>query len=282
MSNREPWIEIAETEVARITQGYRGMPPVTVVATAEQLPVAAPDDARGMYRTSVGDVHIVATNTLITDTLARTLGHEAIGHHAMRAMLGPEFKPFMVAIQAGIQAGDEGLLAVQEYVRRIHSYDGASRLPAWKEADEIAAEVVERYIDPATGRFRPPQPLRARLAHAAGDFWRQGMFFARPASHRELSGKLLAAQHHLEHGGPLYGIVNRAQEWYAAHFTKKWYEHRMRSHDDLKRMLREAQSWEDTKTGWGLLGTAVMILLGVIGAGYIGWRAIMFAANFFQ
>lgn len=281
MAGREPWVEIAESEVARITAGYRGMPDVTVVATPEDLPYFVPDDTRGLYID--GEVHIVAETTITMGTLAQTLGHEAVGHHAMRAMLGKEFKPFMSAIKAGLAAGDPQLLAVQERVRSAYARDdGTFTLSAWKESDEIAAEVVERYIDPTTGRFRPPQPFRARLAHAVGDFWRQGMFFQHPASHRELSGKLLAAQHHLQHGGPLFGVVNRAQEWYAAHFIKKWYEHRMLSHDECKRMLREAQSWEDTKAGWGLLGGFLCIIGSLALAGFVVISFINFGWHLFQ
>lgn len=141
--------------VDKLSAGWKGGPKIIVVARPSDLPVAAPPDALGMYR---GDtVWIVASTHTTNDRVARTLGHEAIAHYGLRAMLGADgFAALSRNIQFALASGNKPFKTLRAEVRaRYVDKDGKYTLTPAEESDEIAARAVEHAIDPATGEFRP-------------------------------------------------------------------------------------------------------------------------------
>lgn len=188
---------------------HRG-PKVHIAPTARDLPVPAPDDARGLYLR--GDVHLVAAQPL--DSLAQTLAHEAIGHHGLRQLMGSEWKHFMRHISDGIRAGEPGLQQIRRHIR--HSYtDDAGRymLTSRQEADEVAAYVAEEMVCYATGSIKPARPLLQAFEAAKGRFLREGLCLDRNVSRSELEGALLLADMHLR-GWPWFPIRHRLRSFW--------------------------------------------------------------------
>jgi len=238
-------------QVDRIAGRWRAAPPITVVATPEDLPVPAPDDARGMLWD--GQAWLVEAN-LEADTVASTLAHEVIAHHGLRAALGPAWRSFMGAIQSGARGSDVHLEDLRYEVRRVYG-----RLPDAEEADEMAAGVLERSLNPSTGRFETDRPVAKRAAASLAHFIRERLYFDLPATYDQLEGALLAAQHHVTHGGQWFGIGARLQRWYAGWMSA---DHRgpakpYATLQEQEEALRELESndafWASARLGAGLL-----------------------------
>ncbi|MFZ2306856.1 MAG: hypothetical protein WAW73_17830 [Rhodoferax sp.] len=208
----------ASTIVDRIVSGWRGAPQVTIVESVSDLPVQGPSDVRGLFYR--GGTWVVVDNQASIE-VPRTLAHEVIGHHAMRDTLGGSWRSFMHAVQGGIRSGDWRLGYFQQDVRgRYTDGTGVCNLSPTQESDEIAAAVVELLFDGQSGRLAVNQPFRkiarAGLGHAA----REGLYLDRPVCMDELLGTLLAAEHRLRFGGPLWGLGRRLRDWYAPRMPK--------------------------------------------------------------
>jgi hypothetical protein len=200
---RSDAVRAVEAVVARITTGWKNGPNVMVVATPADLPVPAPADARGLYLD--GTAYIVASTQSLA-TVPRTLGHEAVVHYGLRAMLGAAgMKRLLATIQNALKAGNVPLLELQAEVRRVY-VDKAGRfnLKPEKESEEIAALAVERGVDPATGQFRTGMSWLKQVWARAADFLRR-LGINVPFTVAELHGMLAASQRHINGRGLLAG-----------------------------------------------------------------------------
>lgn len=139
--------------VGKLTARWRNGPPVKVVAMAEDLPVPAPDDARGLlWRRRV---YVVAAQPI--HQIAPTVAHEAVGHFGLRALLGRRWRRFMDAIHRTAQAGrDRPLRRLRDRIKKIYAdRRGRCRLPPRALADEISARAVEERTHWLTGKMKP-------------------------------------------------------------------------------------------------------------------------------
>lgn len=211
----------ASQVIERIVGGWRGAPPVTLVAWPQDLPISgAPSDVRGLYMN--GSTWIVA-NTQSPSKVAETLAHEALGHHTMYDMLGAKWASFMYALNSGARAGDTKLAGMRDRVRSIYVDDrGKCNLSALEVSNELAAAVVEYRFDGATGRLAVDRPARKLAQAAAGHLSREVLYIDRPATFDELEGTLLAAEHKLRFGGAFWGIAFHVKRLYAATMSKPW------------------------------------------------------------
>ena len=195
---------------------------VQVVATPSDLPVEAPADARGLYYN--GAIYVVASNNRTAADVHRTIAHEAIGHHGLRAMLGRDgWKQMMNQIQFAIKAGNKELKSISDYIRRTYvDEDGNFNLTPGQEADEIAAKSVEDGVDPVTGEFRPGfgflKSVFARVARFLRDMGIPITF-----TNMELQGMLIEAQRGLRRGNDEIAVAARSADEIApgAEFWRK-------------------------------------------------------------
>jgi len=172
---------------------------VRVVATPADLPVAAPADARGFY--SNGVIYVVASTNTTSASLLRTLGHEAIAHLGLRALLGREGHAKMMAhIQVAIKVGNKQLRDIRDKVRALYvDKDGKFNLSPAEESDEIAAFATEQAIDPVTGEFNPGYGWLKSVFAKVAEFLRSvGIHI--PFSNLELQGLLVRSMRNLERG----------------------------------------------------------------------------------
>ena len=180
-------IEAARKIIDAKTAKWANGPRVVVVATARDLPMAAPDDANGVYHQ--GTVYIVAGAHRSPGQVLRTLAHEAVAHYGLRGMLGDGYKTFLKQMQLAIKLGNKPLIAIRDDVRS--RYDGLTEL---QEADEIAARAIEQGIDPKTGEFKPGFGwLKSWFAKIA-QFLRTELGILIPVTNLELQGMLVNAQ----------------------------------------------------------------------------------------
>ncbi|UBB15424.1 hypothetical protein [Comamonas odontotermitis] len=188
---------------------HRG-PKVHIAPTARDLPVPAPEDARGLYWR--GDVHLVAAQPM--DSFAQALVHEAVGHHGLRQLMGSEWKHFMRHISDGIRAGEPGLQHIRRHIRRSYTDDaGRYMLTSRQEADEVAAYVAEEMVCYATGSIKPDRPLTQALQAVKGRVLREGLCLDRNVSRSELEGALFLAAKHLE-GWPWLPVRHRIRRFW--------------------------------------------------------------------
>ena len=197
----------AQKIVDQLTAKWKNGPKVHVVATADQLPIAAPADARGLYLN--GQVWVVASahrsGPKARSAIARTLAHEAVAHYGLRQMLGDKgWGALMGDIQLAIASGNKPLREIRDYVRRTYVDDnGKFNLTPNLEADEIAARTVELAMD-AEGNFRPGFSfLKATWAKVA-EFLRS-IGIDVEFTNAELHGMLVLALRNMEVGKRLQG-----------------------------------------------------------------------------
>lgn len=210
------FVQQAEAEVQRLTGAWRGGPSITVVATPADLPVKAPSDARGLFRT--GGIWLVAS-TQPAKALADAVNHEAIAHFGLRQLYGRHWQSFMQGVRVGARSGDCELLEMQYHVHRAY---GRGTLSPIQEADEISAAVAETHTKLKSGRIEIKMPIRKRAMAAWGFIAREGLYFDQPVSGKQLQGALLEAQHRIRYGGPIFGIEARLRRWYASAMSKPW------------------------------------------------------------
>ena len=178
-----------------LTRRWQAGPKVHIAPTAQDLPVPAPDDARGLYWR--GEVHLVAAQP--PTELAQTLAHEAVGHHGLRALLGAEWPHFMRAIQDGMRSGEPGFRQIQRHIQCTYVDDaGQYQLSARQEADEAAAFVAETLVCLQTGTIRPDDHLAKAALAIKGRLLREGLCLDRSVSRAELEGALFLAAKRLE------------------------------------------------------------------------------------
>jgi hypothetical protein len=208
----------------RVSDRWNFAPPITVVVAPSDLPIPAPDDARGLYYR--GEVFVVAGRQLVAD-VGQTVIHEAIGHHAMRAMLRGSWRSFMFGIQAGARAGDPALRMLRCGVRETYvDGSGTCNLSPVMESDEIAAACAEIGFNPRSGVIEAAHPVRAQAAAVAGHVARESLYMDRPVSYRQLQGALLAAQHRIRYGDAFFGVGCRLRQWYRSTTMAKFNIHK--------------------------------------------------------
>lgn len=213
-------MQTAELTVQRLVSSWRGAPPVHVVQRTADLPMQVPDDVQGVYDASARVAWIIK-ETQPRYRIPQIVAHEVLGHFAMRETLGASWRSFMGALQSGLRAGDSRLGAARAHVREAYVDDGGSfHLNSVQESDEITAYVAELGFNGDSGRMQVNTPVRKRLQAAAGHFYREALFMDRPVCFDQLVGMLLAAEHQLRHGGPLWGLGGRIKRWYAPAMPK--------------------------------------------------------------
>ncbi|WP_333906862.1 hypothetical protein [Delftia acidovorans] len=272
--------------------GWSAGPKVHIAPTARHLPFNAPDDARGLHWR--GEVHVVASQP--ADSLAQTMVHEAVGHYGLRALLGAEWPHFMRHIRLGLEAGDPGLRKIQHHVQRAYVDDaGRYCLNHQQEADEIAAYVAEEILCMKTGEIRPARPWCQALEALKGRLLREGLYLERSVSRSELEGMLLLAARKMEGRRlpPIGGWIRRAWAACCSMPGMRDLKKPPLSHEESKRLLKAAHSWDATKLGWraaagewltigkivaifsavGLVLWFLSLALGTTAAGVIGFLA---------
>ena len=199
-------MSITEVQSAanKLSANWKSGPAIKVVASTEELPVPAPTDARGLIHN--GTAYIVARNHTDRDGVARTLGHEAIGHYGLWRMLGDEgTRQFQRNLQLALKSGNVPLTKLSEKVRRLYvDSNGGFNLNTADEANEIAAFAVEDAIDTATGEFKPGFGLLKSVYAKVADFLRSLGIMVK-FTNIELQGMLVSAMRGLKTGRKLDG-----------------------------------------------------------------------------
>lgn len=190
--------------VDQLTSRWKSGPAIKVVATPAELPIRAPRDARGLIHN--GTAYVVAGNHLNRDGIARTLGHEAIGHYSLWRMLGEDGRRgFERNLQAALKFGNKPLGKIRDKVRAAYVDDtGKFNLSAAEEANEIAAFAVEAAIDPATGEFNPGFGFMKQVWAKVAEFLRS-LGITVKFTNAELQGMLMSSMRGLEAGHKLDG-----------------------------------------------------------------------------
>ena len=192
--------------VDEMTASWENGPVFKVVATAKDLPGGKqPGDARGLLQN--GTAYIVAANNPTRDAIARTLGHEAIGHYGLWKALGVEgTRKFRANVQLAIKTGNKPLNAIRDKVRSLYVDErGKFNLSPEQEADEIAAFAVEEAIDPVTGEFRPGFGFFKSVWAKIAEFLRDTLGLPVSFTNVELQGLLVQSMRGLQTGKRLDG-----------------------------------------------------------------------------
>ena len=245
-----------------ITGTWRAAPPVSVVRSPADLPVPAPEDARGLFW--AGRAWIV-TGTQSPVDVAGTLAHEVVGHHGLRQLLGRAWPAFMGAVRRGAGA-DPTLRDLQQGIRDVYGV-----LPGVLEGDEIAAHTAEGLAHPLTGRLAGGSALRKMARAAAGLFWREGLLLDQPADADELHGALLLSEHVVRHGR--LPLVPWWRVRYIPSMSKPSTHKPYSTIEDQEQALRELR---DRKLAWGTFKDSIILLicLGFVIAGiyqFLSW-----------
>lgn len=201
-----------EKTVDRLTARWRAAPPVTIVASAGDLPFPAPADVEGAY--SNGQVLLVA-DALTPGRAVQVLGHEAIGHHSLRATLGKAWPSFLSGVLAGSRR-DALLGSARAHVERTYiDASGACELTHRQVADEVAAALAEARMNPAALRLQVEEPGRKQLAAVRGHLAREVLLLDHPVCGAQLEGTLLLAERRLRHGRTFFRWTAQLVDWYA-------------------------------------------------------------------
>jgi hypothetical protein len=113
---------------------------VQVVQSVNQLPVAsAPSDVEGVWYSGT-TVYLVADNLPNAARVQQVLAHEAIGHAAMEAMLGPKLMAELINNVQNLEKTGHRL--VREVAAQVDRTQPG--LPADRRAKEIIAVMAER------------------------------------------------------------------------------------------------------------------------------------------
>lgn len=255
-----PHADRVERQVQRIAARWRAAPTIAVVPTADDLPVDAPDDARGLFMD--GRVWVVADQP--AHAIARTVAHEAVAHHGLREHLGPAWAELMSAMNDGARGNCEHLVDLRHEVRYAYGDD----LHPAELADEMAAGIVERGVNLRNGQFEPENPLRKRATAALAHFQREWLYRHVPAGYDEIEGHLLAAQRYLQRGR-----ASALGRW-----LHRWYPramHKPMGASIPPRDLAESARWlkaerdKDFSSAAGSLVLGVLIMLASICS--FGW-----------
>lgn len=192
--------------VDELTASWDNGPAFEIVATAADMPGGRhPSDARGLIQN--GTAYIVAANNPTRDAVARTLGHEAIGHYGLWKMLGEDgTRQFQRNVQLALASGNKPLNAIRDKVRELYVDErGKFNLSPEQEADEIAAFAVEDGIDPVTGEFRPGFGFLKSVWAKIAAFLRDTLGLPVSFTNVELQGLLVQSMRGLQVGQRLEG-----------------------------------------------------------------------------
>ncbi len=195
--------------VDELTRTWENGPAFEIVATAADMPGGRhPSDARGLILN--GTAYIVAANNPTRDAVARTLGHEAIGHYGLWKMLGEDgTRQFRRNVQLAIKAGNKPITALRDKVRELYVDErGRFNLTPEQEADEIAAFAVEDGIDPVTGEFRPGFGFLKSVWAKIAAFLRDTLGLPVRFTNAELQGLLVQSMRGLQVGQRLEGSAD--------------------------------------------------------------------------
>lgn len=206
---------LASIEISHLTAEWEYGPPVEVVSNIEDLPVKAPDDAVGLYYRK--KVYIVAAQP--NKNIAKTLAHEALAHAGTRTALGGAgCRRFMLALRSAAMKGSDVLLR-RLWTRVIAVYvDGRGRryLSPAQEGNEILAALAEQSFDRRTGRILIHYPLRKQAEALAAQAVRQHLGIPVAVTGNQAEGMLIASEHTVRYGSPLWGAEYRARRIYQA------------------------------------------------------------------
>jgi adenine/guanine phosphoribosyltransferase-like PRPP-binding protein len=205
-SPARPGMSIAAVQQAvdKLAATWTDGPPINVVATPADLPVAgAPSDVRGMVHK--GTVYVVAANHRDVRGVAKTLAHEAVGHYGLWKMLGTDgTRQFSRNLQLALKSGNVPLKKIAAQVRALYvDENGDFNLTPAQESNEVAAFAVEDAID-ADGNFKPGLGfLKSVFAKVVAFLRSKG--FTIEFTNAELQGMLVNAMRGLEAGKRLDG-----------------------------------------------------------------------------
>lgn len=177
-------METTSKLVQKLTHGWRALPSLEVVPSAQALPMVAPEDARGLF--ADGAVYVVHQ---AEDSVPSVLGHELVGHAGLRLLHGEHWPEFMAAISAGAREGDPALRNMRDHVRTVYGELGAT-----KEADEAAARLAELMWDPGVGPLLRQGEQTKRWHAAVRHLERRLLLLDSPADADEVRGNLLLAE----------------------------------------------------------------------------------------
>lgn len=196
-------VTAVQAAVDELSAKWTNGPEIKVVQYPEDLPVAAPSDARGLIHK--GTAYVVAVNHLDRAGVARTLAHEAIGHYGLWKALGKEGRrQFEQNLQLALKSGNKPLTALAARVRELYVDDaGKFNLSPAEEANEIAAFAVEEALD-ADGNFNPGFGFFKQVWAKVADFLR-GLGIDVKFTNAELQGMLVSSLRGLESGQRLNG-----------------------------------------------------------------------------
>jgi len=200
-----------EQVAEHFASAWRDCPPIHVVRTAADLPFPAPPDVEGAFRR--GETYLVA-GALDQQRAVEVIAHEVVGHHGLRQTLGSAWRSFLAGTLAGARQ-DPQLRATRSHIEQLYAGDGCASLKPMRLADEIAATVAERCIDPATGRMAVARPLQKQAAAVAGHVAREVLLMDRPVCSDQLEGTVLLAERQLRIGGRFLGWRRRLVRWYS-------------------------------------------------------------------
>jgi len=207
--------KLAAMEVAQIAAGWEYGPTVEVVPYVEDLPVAAPEDAVGLYYRK--KVYLVGAQP--TENIARVLAHEAIGHAGSRMALGKNgCRRFMLALRtAAMKGGDVFLRKLRARVVAVY-VDGKGKryLSPSQEGDEILAALAEQTFDRRSGRILIHDPIRKQAEALVAQAVRQHLGLAVEVTCDQAEGMLIASEHTVRFGSPLWGAEYRARKIHQA------------------------------------------------------------------
>jgi hypothetical protein len=189
--------------VNQVSKKWGSGPALKVVATPADLPIPAPDDARGLIRK--GTAYVVAGNMQNRSDVHKTLAHEAIGHYGLWKLLGAEkTRRFERSLQLALKSGNKPLNEISKKVRSLYvDENGDFNLTPAQEANEIAAFAVENALD-ADGNFKPGYGFFKQLWADIAQFLRDiGIDIS--FTNVELQGLLISSMKGLEAGQRLGG-----------------------------------------------------------------------------
>lgn len=263
--------------IADITSGWRNPPLIEVVPSARALPVAAPDDALGMYlRGQVWLVEQPHSHPL------QVLAHEAIGHHGVRTLLGADWRMTMRDLLQGIKGGgDRALTRASWRVRDAYVDDaGEFMLTGIAEADEVLARLAEAWADPRTAAVA--HPSRAARARAYWADFRRRWMYQDIAGTAEQARVLLADASELILRG--YPAWHPLAWWYSAHMahpTKPMGpKNPARSLRESEQLLAAARQSEGSWAMWQFIASVLGFLVAAGFLLYCAWDLLV--APFFR
>lgn len=252
---------------------WRDCPPIHVVPTAADLPFPAPSDAEGAFRR--GETFLVAC-ALDQRRAVEVIAHEVVGHHGLRRMLGGAWRSFLASTLDGARR-DPALRATRQRIEQIYAADGGTvALPPMKLADEIAATIAERSIDPRTGEMAVARPLQKQAAAVAGHVAREVLLLDRAVCADQLQGTVLLAERQLRVGGTFLGWRRRIAGWYAGFMAYKFDPNaRPMSLQEAQDLLRAENTRLKNKDENGIvLQVLALAAIVVFFVGYLAWAGI--------